>query len=155
MLCSWLSRLSPIHLSSEKQITYIYMRTITTILFLLIMFCTARANTNTTQQCEGSHVTLNGHYNDSRPNYETQTRGLSALPITAFLDGTDLCIELSSAISDLNIILIKENVEIANRTISVEAEQCETFDLSEYGAGSYQIVLTTPQGTYLSGEFSL
>ncbi|WP_455592483.1 DUF3244 domain-containing protein [Bacteroides sp.] len=129
------------------------MRTITTILFLLIMFCNASANTEDTQQCQGSYISLNGHYDESKLNNKTQTRSLPILPITAFLDGTDLCIEFSSAISNLNIILVKEDVEIENRTISVAADQCETFDLSEYGAGSYQIVLTTPQGINLNGNF--
>ena len=130
-----------------------FMRTITTILFLLIVFCTTRANTNITQQCLGSYVTLKGHYNENRLSNETQTRSLPILPIQAFLDGTDLCVEFSSAISDLNITLIKDDVEVENRIVSVEAEQCETIDLYEYGAGSYQIVLTTAQGTYLSYDF--
>lgn len=131
------------------------MRTITIILFLLTTLCTVNANTDTPSQCWQSRITLRGHFNEGELSNETQTRNLPVLPIEVFLDGTNLCFEFSSAISDLNIILIKKDVEIENRTTSVEAEQCETFNLSEYGSGYYQIVLTTPQGTYLSGEFNL
>lgn len=130
------------------------MKTIATILFLLTVLCNASAKTYT-QQCWENYINLSGHYNEDKLSNETHTRNLPILPIAAFLDGTDLYFEFSSAISDLNIILIKENVEIENRTISVEEKQYTTFSLSKYGKGNYQIALTTPQGTYLCGEFDL
>lgn len=130
------------------------MRTLTTILFLLTLFCNAHAKTTTTQQCWGNHITLNGHYNENADNH-AQKRSVPILPILASIDGADLYFEFSTSISDLSITVIKDGAEVISKTITVEAEQCETFDLSEYGAGSYQVVLTTPQGTNLSGEFNL
>lgn len=128
------------------------MKTITTILFLLITLCTANASTDITQQCHESKIILKGHYNDRTDN-RAQTRSLPTPPIMVFLDDSDLCLEFSVAISDLNIILIKEDIEIENITTSVESDQCETIDLSIYNGGNYKIVVTTPKGTYLSGNF--
>lgn len=124
---------------------------ITTILFLLVI-CTASANTDVIQQCQRNNISLYGYYDDSKLN-DTQTRNLPILPIQVFLDDTDLCFEFSSAIFDLNIILTINDMEVENKTISVEKGQREIIDLSDCDTGIYKIMLITPKGIYLSGHF--
>ena len=130
------------------------MKTFTTVLFLLVALSTVNATTNSEQESLKSRIVLKGHYEKGDYNH-ARTRSLSMLLIQAFLDGTNLCIEFSSSISELNITLIKEGVEVKNKTIMIEVGQSEIIDLSAYELGSYYIILTTPQGIYLYGEFYL
>lgn len=144
----------PIFVPTSNNITYYLMKTFTTILFLSIVFSTMNATTpNSSKEIEHS-IALTSNDVENEIN-NANTRNLPSIPIQVFLEDRNLCIESYSVCSYLNIILLKDGIEVENRALSIEKGQYEVIDLSEYESGIYQIVLSTAPDTMLYGVFTL
>ena len=128
----------------------------TTVLLLLITFSIVNANVGQVQKGMSYSIMLMGHYVDEKIENAGNLRSLPAFPIQVFLSNVELFIEFSSPIPELTVTLLKDDIVIAcHQFISIEAGQQEIIDLSGFELGEYQLLLTTPTGSYLSGQFVL
>lgn len=126
----------------------------TTVLLLLITFSIANANVGQVQKGMSYNIALMGHYVDDKMENTGITRSLPTFPIQAFLNNAELFLEFSSPITELTVTLLKDDTIIAcHQFISIEAGKQEVIDLSGFEPGEYQVLLTTPTGSCLSGHF--
>lgn len=128
----------------------------TTVLLLFITFSIVIANIDQVPKNMSYSIALTGHYVNGQLENPGNTRSLPAFPIQAFLNNEELLLEFSSPIPELTVTLLKDDIVIAcHQFISIEAGQQEIIDLSGFESGEYQLLLTTPTGSYLSGQFVL
>lgn len=76
-------------------------------------------------------------------------------PLEAYIDGTQLILTFFDTIEDVTISVIGISGTMETCTISFNDFQTEIFDVSQYAAGSYSLLITTPRGTNLSGSFRI
>lgn len=60
---------------------------------------------------------------------------------------------LFDAIEDVTVSIVGNSGTVETRTVSFNDFQTEIFDVSRYAAGNYSLLITTPRGTCLSGNF--
>ena len=63
--------------------------------------------------------------------------------------------QIEYAIEDVTISILGNSGTVETRTVSFTDFQTEIFDISRYAAGNYSLLITTPRGTYLSGNFKI
>lgn len=77
------------------------------------------------------------------------------LPLEAYLDGRQLTLTFFDAIEDVTVSIVGNSGTVETRTVSFNDFQTEIFDVSRYAAGNYSLLITTPRGTSLSGNFKI
>ena len=77
------------------------------------------------------------------------------LPLEAYLDGRQLTLTFFDAIEDVTVSIVGNSGTVETRTVSFNDFQTEIFDVSRYAAGNYSLLITTPRGTCLSGNFKI
>ena len=77
------------------------------------------------------------------------------LPLEAYLDGAQLTLTFFDAIEDVTVSIVGNSGTVETRTVSFNDFQTEIFDVSRYAAGNYSLLITTPRGTSLSGNFKI
>ncbi|WP_237040706.1 DUF3244 domain-containing protein [Phocaeicola faecalis] len=87
--------------------------------------------------------------------FETHKDRSLVLPLEAYLDGSQLTLTFFDAIEDVTISILGNSDTVETRTVSFTDFQTETFDVSRYAVGSYSLLITTPRGTYLLGNFKI
>lgn len=87
--------------------------------------------------------------------FETHKDRSLVFPLEAYLDGSQLTLTFFDAIEDVTISILGNSGTVETRTVSFTNFQTETFDVSRYAVGSYSLLITTPRGTYLSGNFKI
>lgn len=87
--------------------------------------------------------------------FETHKDRSLVFPLEAYLDGSQLTLTFFDAIEDVTISILGNSGTVETRTVSFTDFQTETFDVSRYAVGSYSLLITTPRGTYLSGNFKI
>lgn len=87
--------------------------------------------------------------------FETHKDRSLVLPLEAYLDGSQLTLTFFDAIEDVTISILGNSGTVETRTVSFTDFQTETFDVSRYAVGSYSLLITTPRGTYLLGNFKI
>ena len=78
----------------------------------------------------------------------------SELPISAFVDGSVLMIQSSTANVDIMIVVSQNGIPIYERTILASQTSQIVIDMSGWDEGTYVLVLRNKWGGVLSGEFS-
>ena len=86
---------------------------------------------------------------------ETHKNKSLIFPLEAYKDGNQIMVMFFDATEDVTISIAKDADSIETRIVSFEEFQTEVFDISQYGAGSYTLLITTSRGTYLYGTFYL
>ena len=66
-----------------------------------------------------------------------------------------LIITFFDAIEDVTVSIVGNSGTVETRTVSFNDIQTEIFDVSRYAAGNNSILITTPRGTCLSGNFKI
>lgn len=100
-----------------------------------------------------SQVDLKGLFNDKLQKSAGEE---SYIPIkVAFSDSESLFIRFEVPITNINITLYKDGVLILQNLLSVNFGDVESVDLTFWGAGGYSLVMTTPRGTFIQGDFQL
>lgn len=87
--------------------------------------------------------------------FETHKDRSLVLPLEAYLDGSQLTLTFFDAIEDVTISILGNSGTVETRTVSFTDFQTEIFDISRYAAGNYSLLITTPRGTFLSGNFKI
>lgn len=77
------------------------------------------------------------------------------LPVEAWTNRNELNVIFHYAVSNVTITIYGPTGVLANHIVSLYSYQSEVFDISNYPAGTYTLVITTPQGTYLTGVFEV
>ena len=121
------------------------------VLFLLLAFITiptwGTANEDK-KETYPTEIEIMGTFEDHKD------RSL-VLPLEAYLDGSQLTLTFFDAIEDVTISILGNSGTVETRTVSFTDFQTEIFDISRYAAGNYSLLITTPRGTYLSGNFKI
>ncbi|WP_455660275.1 DUF3244 domain-containing protein [Phocaeicola faecalis] len=121
------------------------------VLFLLLAFITiptwGTANEDK-KETYPTEIEIMGTFEDHKD------RSL-VLPLEAYLDGSQLTLTFFDTIKDVTISIVGNSGTVEARTVSFTNFQTETFDVSRYAVGSYSLLITTPRGTYLSGNFKI
>ena len=87
--------------------------------------------------------------------FETHKDRSLVLPLEAYLDGRQLTLTFFDAIEDVTVSIVGNSGTVETRTVSFNDFQTEIFDVSWYAAGNYSLLITTPRGTSLSGNFKI
>ena len=87
--------------------------------------------------------------------FETHKDRSLVLPLEAYLDGRQLTLTFFDAIEDVTVSIVGNSGTVETRTVSFNDFQTEIFDVSRYAAGNYSLLITTPRGTSLSGNFKI
>ena len=66
-----------------------------------------------------------------------------------------LTLTFFDAIEDVTVSIVGNSGTVETRTVSFNDFQTEIFDVSRYAAGNYSLLITTPRGTSLSGNFKI
>ena len=79
------------------------------------------------------------------------------LPFDAFqVDNSEICVMSYDAHSAVTIrIMDASGTTMDTQSLSLGSQQVVSFDISSYSNGTYTLVISTPQGTYLSGMFEI
>lgn len=121
------------------------------VLFLLLAFITIPTWGTVNEDKKETYPTeiqIMGKFEDHKD------RSL-VLPLEAYLDGSQLTLTFFDTIKDVTISIVGNSGTVETRTVSFTNFQTETFDVSRYAVGSYSLLITTPRGTYLSGNFKI
>ena len=87
--------------------------------------------------------------------FETHDNRSLVFPLEAYLDGGQLTLTFFDAIEDVTVSIVGNSGTVETRTVSFNDFQTEIFDVSRYAAGNYSLLITTPRGTSLSGNFKI
>ena len=87
--------------------------------------------------------------------FETHKDRSLVLPLEAYLDGRQLTLTFFDAIEYVTVSIVGNSGTVETRTVSFNDFQTEIFDVSRYAAGNYSLLITTPRGTSLSGNFKI
>ena len=121
------------------------------VLFLLLAFITIPAWGTVNEDKKETYPTeiqILGKFEDHKD------RSLF-LPLEAYLDGAQLTLTFFDAIEDVTVSIVGNSGTVETRTVSFNDFQTEIFDVSRYAAGNYSLLITTPRGTSLSGNFKI
>ena len=66
-----------------------------------------------------------------------------------------LILTFFDAIEDVTVSIVGNSGTVETRTVSFNDFQTEIFDVSRNAAGNYRLLITTPRGTSLSGNFKI
>ena len=66
-----------------------------------------------------------------------------------------LILTFFDAIEDVTVSIVGNSGTVETRTVSFNDFQTEIFYVSRYAAGNYSLLITTPRGTSLSGNFKI
>ena len=79
------------------------------------------------------------------------------LPFDAFqVDNSEICVMSYDAHSAVTIRIIDAGgTTMDTQSLSLGSQQVVSFDINSYPNGTYTLVITTPQGTFLSGMFEI
>ena len=79
------------------------------------------------------------------------------LPFDAFqVDNSEICVMSYDAHSAVTIrIMDAGGTMMDTQSLSLGSQQVVSFDISSYPNGTYTLIISTPQGTYLSGMFEI
>lgn len=118
------------------------MKTIIFILFITLSIPTF----GTTTEERPTTIELYG-------KYETHKNKSTVFPLEAFVTDNQIIVTFFNATTEVTISIIGFSSTIESRTLSFNDFQSEIFDISEYASGTYNLLITTPQGTFLYGNF--
>ena len=76
-------------------------------------------------------------------------------PVEAWKTEKELEVIFHYTISNITLTIYGPIGVVTSRTISSNSNQTEIFDISNYANGTYNIVISTTQGTYLMGTFDV
>ena len=72
------------------------------------------------------------------------------------VDNTEVCVVSYDTHSATTISIVDvRGATIDSCSSSLSSQQVVSFDVSNYANGIYTLVITTPQGTYLTGTFEI
>ena len=72
------------------------------------------------------------------------------------VDNQEVCVMSYDAYSNVSIRILDANGWVMDDyTSGLSPLQTISFDISNYSEGTYTLVITTPQGTYLTGVFEV
>ena len=72
------------------------------------------------------------------------------------VDNQEVCVMSYDAYSNVSIRILDANGWVMDDyTSGLSPLQAISFDISNYSEGTYTLVITTPQGTYLTGVFEV
>lgn len=79
------------------------------------------------------------------------------LPFKAFqVDNSEICVMSYGVHSSVTIrIMDAGGTTMDTQSLSLGSQQVVSFNISSYPNGTYTLVVSTPQGTYLSGMFEI
>lgn len=78
------------------------------------------------------------------------------LPISAHFEGTVLCIEFTSSLGDVDIVIKESAQSVYASSINVAVPgQSFAISVDDYQAGTYIIEFKNSKGGYVYGEFTL
>ena len=105
-------------------------------------------------------IPIFGHTLDKRPSTielagtcETHENRSLIYPVEAYLDGNQILITFFDATEDVTVSIMKDTDVMDIRTVSFDEFQTEVFDINQYEAGNYTLLITTSRGTNLCGTF--
>lgn len=84
---------------------------------------------------------------------ETHKNRSLVIPVEVYTDGYQLAVTFFNATEDVTISITGNAGVMETRTVSFTDFQTEFFDISQYEAGNYTLLITTSKGTYLYGTF--
>ncbi|WP_163216003.1 DUF3244 domain-containing protein [Bacteroides sp. 224] len=77
-------------------------------------------------------------------------------PFFAELEDPAIYIQSAETVTDLTVSIVQDGALVEEQTFSSITEyDLAVTDLSTLDNGDYTLVITTPQGTYLEGDFTL
>ena len=120
------------------------------VLLLAILPIQAFVLSNTLKVEDKKDIELKGDTEDDN------TKSLH-LPYGAYqMDNQEVCVMPYGAYSNVSIRILDTNGWVMDDyTSGLSPLQTISFDISNYPAGTYTLVITTPQGTYLTGVFEV
>lgn len=75
------------------------------------------------------------------------------LPLEVYIDSNQVRVTFFESMENVTISIIGDEGVMETRTVSFADFQTEVFDVGPYTTGSYNLLITTPRGTNLSGSF--
>lgn len=94
---------------------------------------------------------------DLKGDMEDDNKKSLTLPFKAYqVDDAEICVMSYHAHSAVTIrILDAGGTTVDVHSSSLASQQVVSFDISNYPNGTYTLVISTPQGTYLTGVFEV
>ena len=117
------------------------------ILFLLLAFlCLPSWGADEPKKKEPTQIDLVGRL-------ESDNERSLIFPLEAFENDAEVNLTSWQTINNATIIIIGINGIMFSQVISLGEGCTESISLNGYASGTYTLVISTPQGTYLSGMF--
>ena len=76
-------------------------------------------------------------------------------PVEAFEDDVTLAITTWQAMDGATVTISGVNGIVFSQSFSLSGGNTEIIDISNYSNGTYTLIISTPQGTYLTGTFEI
>lgn len=95
-----------------------------------------------------SPIVIEGEYEDERDRSLT-------LPLEAWTTSNELGIIFYRSIPNVTISIMGDSGILESHSGSYEDSQRIILNISYYANGSYSLIITTPEGTYLTGVFEI
>lgn len=94
---------------------------------------------------------------DLKGDMEDEREKSLVLPFKAFqVDNAEICVMSYNVHSAVTMRIIDVNgITVDVYSSSLTSQQIISFDISNYPNGAYTLVISTPQGTYLTGVFDV
>lgn len=120
------------------------------VLLLVVLPIQAFVLSNTLKVEDKKDIELKGDTEDDN------TKSL-IFPYGAYqMDNQEVCVMPYGAYSNVSIRILDTNGWVMDDyTSGLSPLQTISFDISNYPAGTYTLVIKTPQGTYLTGVFEV
>lgn len=120
------------------------------VLLLVVLPIQAFVLSNTLKVEDKKDIELKGDTEDDN------TKSL-IFPYGAYqMDNQEVCVMPYGVYSNVSIRILDTNGWVMDDyTSGLSPLQTISFDISNYPAGTYTLVITTPQGTYLTGVFEV
>lgn len=88
--------------------------------------------------------------------WRENSRSLSPIPFTAFLNNSQLTIECTAPDYDIGITIVDANGKsVWQRNVSAPETSFISISLNDWLQGSYTIIISNDYGGYLQGTFQL
>ena len=119
------------------------------ILFLLLAFlCLPSWGADEPKKKEPTQIDLVGRL-------ESDNERSLIFPLEAFENDVELNLTSWQTINNATITITGINGIMFSQVISLSEDCTESITLKGYAPGTYTLVISTPQGTYLSGMFAI
>ena len=94
---------------------------------------------------------------DLKGDMEDDNKKSLTLPFKAYqVNDAEICVMSYHAHSAVTIRILDTNGNSMDvQSLSLTPQQVVSFDISSYPHGTYTLVISTPQGTYLTGVFEV